>query len=180
MVIEDVLIYNDGVFRDLIQCGDAKYIMFVLLSFNLWRFWVTHRWISAIQCYKFFKDDDDWCFTASFKFFKEEEKFNSLSWFSDIYSCVSSAYKWFFIPYRCAMIPKRRVYIVKTRGPRTERQIKYYEYTLSGSAVSERIEIIHALCLTDRTCHFTQGIFSLDKRLFQCSDHFYMQTVVIH
>jgi len=105
-VIKDGMsIWNAGVFRDLTQCGDAKYIICVLFSFNLRRFWIIHSWISAIQCSKFFK---------------EEEKFNSLSWSSDIYSCVSSAYKWYLIPYSCAMISRGRVYIVKTRGSRTE------------------------------------------------------------
>jgi len=30
-VIEDVLICNADIFRDLTQCGDAKYIVFVLI-----------------------------------------------------------------------------------------------------------------------------------------------------
>ena len=77
-VIEDEPICNVGLFRDFTQCGDAKYIIFVLLSCSLRRFWVIHCQISAIQCSKLFK---------------EEEKFNSLSGSSDIYSCVSSAYK---------------------------------------------------------------------------------------
>ena len=34
-VIEDAPICNAGVFRDLTQCGDAKYIIFVLLSLVL-------------------------------------------------------------------------------------------------------------------------------------------------
>jgi len=37
-VIEDAPICNAGVFRDLTQCGDAKYIIFVLLSFSFRRF----------------------------------------------------------------------------------------------------------------------------------------------
>jgi len=38
-VIEDAPIYNAGVFRDLTQCGDdAKYKIFVLLSFSFRRF----------------------------------------------------------------------------------------------------------------------------------------------
>ena len=37
-VIEDVPICNVGVFSDLTQCGDAKYIIFVLLSFSFRRF----------------------------------------------------------------------------------------------------------------------------------------------
>ena len=34
-VIQKALIWNYGVFRDLTQCGDPKYIIFVLLSFSL-------------------------------------------------------------------------------------------------------------------------------------------------
>jgi len=37
-VIEDAPICNAGVIRDLTQCGDAEYIIFVLLSFSLRRF----------------------------------------------------------------------------------------------------------------------------------------------
>ena len=37
-VIEDTLICNAGVIRNLTQCGDARYIIFVLLSFSLRRF----------------------------------------------------------------------------------------------------------------------------------------------
>ena len=37
-VIEDAPICNAGVFRDLTQCGDAKYKRFVLLSFSFRRF----------------------------------------------------------------------------------------------------------------------------------------------
>jgi len=37
-VIEDAPSYNTGVFRDLTQCGDAKYKIFVLLSFSFRRF----------------------------------------------------------------------------------------------------------------------------------------------
>jgi len=37
-IIEDSPISNAGVIRDLTQCGEAKYIIFVLLSFNLRRF----------------------------------------------------------------------------------------------------------------------------------------------
>jgi len=37
-----------------------------------------------------------------------------------IYTGVSSAYKWYLTPHRCAMIPRVRVYIVGTRGPITE------------------------------------------------------------
>ena len=33
-IIEDAPICNAGVFKDLTQCGDAKYIIFVLLSFS--------------------------------------------------------------------------------------------------------------------------------------------------
>jgi len=127
-VIEDAPISNAGIFRDLTLCGDAKYIIFVLLSFSFRRFWVIHSPISAIQYSKLFR---------------EEEKLNSLSGSSDIYSCVSSAYKWYLTAYRCAMIPGGRVYIVKNRGPRTEPcgmsdnktecQIKYHEQTLSGA-----------------------------------------------
>jgi len=58
------------------------------------------------------------------------------------------------------------MYIVKTRGPRTEpcgtldnkkteRQIKYHEQTLSGSVVADRIETIQVLYLTDQTCLLT-------------------------
>ena len=37
-VIEDAPICNVGILRDLTQCGDAKYIIFVLLSFSFRRF----------------------------------------------------------------------------------------------------------------------------------------------
>jgi len=76
-----------------------------LLSLNLRRFWVIHSQISAIPCSKFFK---------------KEEKLNSLSGSSDIYSCASSAYEWYLTPYRCAMIPRGQVCMVKTKWPRTE------------------------------------------------------------
>ena len=37
-VIEDVPICNVGVFRDLTQCGDTKYIIFILITFSFRRF----------------------------------------------------------------------------------------------------------------------------------------------
>jgi len=104
-VIEDAPICNTGAIMDLKQCGDAKYIIFVLLSFSLRRFGVIHSPLSAIQCSKFFK---------------EEDKLNSLPGSSYIYSTVSSAYKWYLTRYRSAMITRGRVYIVKPSGPRTE------------------------------------------------------------
>ena len=68
-VNEDAPICNAGVFRDLKQGGDANYIIFILLSFSFRRISVIHGRISAIQRSKFFKDED---------------KFNSLSGTSDI------------------------------------------------------------------------------------------------
>jgi len=35
--------------RNLIQRGDAKYIIFVLVSFNLWKFWLNHSQISVLN-----------------------------------------------------------------------------------------------------------------------------------
>jgi len=105
-VIEDAPICNAIVFRDLKQSGHAKYIIFVLLSFGFRICWVIHSRISAIQ---------------RSKVFKEKENFNSFSWRSDIYTCVSSAYNWYLTPYHCcARSPRGWVYIVKTRQPRTE------------------------------------------------------------
>ena len=77
-VIKDAPICNAGSYSDLTQCGDAIYIWFVLLSFSLRRFWVIHSRILEKQYSKVFK---------------EEEKFSSLSEFSDIDSFVSLAYK---------------------------------------------------------------------------------------
>jgi len=72
-IIEDVPICGAGVVRDLTRCDDAKYIIFVLLSFSFRICWVIHSRISPIQCSKLFK---------------EEDTFNSLSGSSDIYSCL--------------------------------------------------------------------------------------------
>jgi len=102
-VIGEVTICNAGVFGDLTQYGDAKYIIFVLLSFRIRNLWVIQRRISAIQCSKFVK---------------EEEKFNSFSGYGDIYRYAPSAYEWHLPPYHSAIIPIRRAYTVKTRRPR--------------------------------------------------------------
>jgi len=40
-VTEDALILNAGIISDLTQCGDAKYIIFVLLLFSL-RIFLIH------------------------------------------------------------------------------------------------------------------------------------------
>ena len=61
------------------------------------------------------------------------------------------------------MIQRGQVFIVKTRGPRTEpcgrqkteHRIKYHEQTLSGSVVPDRFKTIQVLYLTDQTCLLT-------------------------
>ena len=113
--------------------------IFILLSLSLRRYLVIHRRISAIQCSKFFK----------------EQKFNLLSGSSDIYSCNYLSIQVISNPYRCAIIPRGRVYIVKPEDQelnpvihqitKTEHQIKYHEQTHSGSVVPDTIETIQAL-----------------------------------
>ena len=129
-VIKDAPICNAGVFSDLTECSDAKYIIFVLSSFSFRRFWVIHSQISTIQCSKFFK---------------EEEKFNSLSGSSDIYSCLSSAYKW-YLTHIAAQWSQEDGYTlwkpedqelnpVVHQITKTECQIKYHEHRHSLGAL---------------------------------------------
>jgi hypothetical protein len=51
---------------------------------------------------------------------KEDDKFNPMSGSNDIYSNGSSTHKWYLTLYCCSMIPRGRVSIEKTRGPRTQ------------------------------------------------------------
>jgi len=47
---EDAHICNVGVFRDLALCDDAKYIIFIVLSFSVRRFWLIRSRINLTYC----------------------------------------------------------------------------------------------------------------------------------
>ena len=65
---------------------------------------------------------------------------------SVIHSCVSSAYKLYLMPYRCAMIPKGWVYIVNTRGPRTEPCGTPYNKNYSHSTFCVSLQLVYPYC----------------------------------
>jgi len=116
-VIEDGPICNAGVFRDLTQCGDAKYKIYVLLSFSFRRFWVIHIRISATQCLPHCQDPV--IYTAVCHQHTSDPKRTGIH-------CKNQMTKNWTL---CYTITK------------TQCQIKYHEQTLSGSIVPDRIDV---------------------------------------